>query len=223
MLEISLVAETRGALPDVCVAIKSISQTQQHVGVIYRAEGEEHALLHLKFHDKLERDELEFLSYYWIKPSIDPRNLQLLAEWLAVIWARNKNKGLLPFSIEYSGRYFASDATFSRTGVGEGLTCATFILSVFSDFGLSLVDGASWPKRVGDEKWQKQILDVLEKEATAEHVKAQKKHIGVASRFRPEEVAGATGIYSGTPVLFNQAEKAGKTVLQSLRAASNSN
>lgn len=152
-------------------------------------------------------------SYFWIPPHIDDRVLTSLAGWVEVIHERNQS-GAVPFSINYTGRYFSESGDLIRGELGEGLTCATFVLAVFSDFSLPLVDVTTWRGRLSDKSWHKKILKDMKKYgADPMHVKRQEPLIGLAARYRPEEVAAAFGIFTGLPNSFRDVEPYAQQIL----------
>jgi hypothetical protein len=203
------------------VAVKFLAEHRQpHVGLLFCPDGEELSLFHLRFHHRLI-NELPDFSYSWIPTLLDATLVTAFVEWLATIRDRNK-QGHVPFSIEYCGTYFDKQGDYVQTALGTGLTCATFILAVFEDFALPLLDLATWRKvaSLKDKSWQKRILDVLEDHAPKDHVDMQRPLIGRAARYRPEEVGGAFGLFTGTPVSQKQVDAVAPDVLKAIQAAS---
>jgi hypothetical protein len=203
------------------ISIANTDADQRHIGLLYRIEGAPLEMLHLQWHCLLRSQTPEQIqndfpnhSYVWISlhNDFDPRLIVAFVEWLGTVWKRNRDKGLIPFSIEYHGCYFDSDGTYRPTAVGEGLTCATFIMALFGDYGLPLIDLQGWKRRLGDASWQKRILARLRSHADPEHIENQTPHIGAAARFRPEEVAGAFSDYVDRPIKFPRCETLAKRI-----------
>lgn len=200
------------------VAIKqtSAADRQNHVGLIFKIEGKAPSIFHLRFHHQLRCDPLD-PTYYWIACKLDDRLLLPIAEHIGVIAERN-DAGKIPFCIEYTGQYFDANGSYIRNGDGEGLTCATLITSLFSEYGLPLIQAETWPKTpsLKDKSWQKKILKILEEHASPQHVQRQRRLIGRVSRFRPEQIAGAFGIFDGLPVEHEVAKELGAFVDQEI-------
>lgn len=205
------------AIARVAIAIKQFGPNWQHVGILVRAEGSDIALVHLPTHGEFSREVPDY-SYHWIPSTLDDRLLFSLAEWIAVLWERNQEKGLLPYSIEYCGRYFSATGEYQRSEIGEGLTCATFVIAVLGDFGIPILDPKTWAKRLSDSRWQKRILETMaERGASKEHIEKQKASIGVASRYKPEEVGGAFGIYRDRAVTYKEVLPIAEAILSAIK------
>jgi hypothetical protein len=194
-----------------------VEHRQSHVGLLFRPEGEELSLFHLKFHHELVNEVPDF-SYSWIPTQLDDPLITAFVEWLATLRDRNK-QGLVPFSIQYCGNYFDKNGDYVQSALGSGLTCATFVLAVFADFALPLIDLATWRKvaSLKDKSWQKRILDILEGHAPKEHVEKQRPLIGSAARYRPEEVGGAFGLFAGNAVTQKQVDGVSAGVLKAIQ------
>jgi hypothetical protein len=194
-----------------------VDERQPHIGLLIHPEGEELSLFHLRFHNQLISEAPDF-SYSWIPSKLDDRLVTPLVEWVATIRDRNK-QGLIPFSIQYIGKYFAQSGDYIQSALGSGLTCSTFILAVFQDFGLGLIDHQTWRKvaSLKDKSWQKRILEVLEKFAPKEHVDKQRPLIGVAARYRPEEVGAAFGLFEGKPLTQKEVNAVAAAVLKAIQ------
>jgi len=197
-------------LPVLSIAIREVSDAQRHVGILYAAHGGPHVVIELHDHHKLTQGE-PHPAFYFAASIIDERLLFALAEWVGVVWNRNSD-GKVPYSIRYCGKYFGPDGSLLQTGLGEGLTCATFVLAVFADYGLPLVDTNKWPGRLSDKKWKETILQVIAKSAPAPHVEAQRPFVSGAARFRPEEVAAAFVLYRDRAIKQREAEGVGKRI-----------
>jgi len=207
-------------IPSLAIAVKQLPppEHQKHTGILYKEEGGSVALLHLKFHHELAKESPSD-TYFWVSCSFDLRLQQLFVQWLETIWQRNTG-GAIPFSIEYSGKYIDANGNYVRTKMGEGLTCATWVVCVFADYGLPFIDIDTWPKNpsLGDRKWQKKILQQLRAKATPEHVAKQEAIIGKVVRFRPEHVAGAFGLFDGnTQIVYTRAYKAAEKLVEIIR------
>ena len=114
-----------------------------------------------------------------------------------------------------NGRYvpygfnFVADSVLTLDGdvpanlpAGAGLTCATFVLQVLRNQAFHIIDVNSWQPRADDAQWQRDILDGLRQYIPPEHCAALERCIGVAVRYRPEEVAGCARAYDEDPIQF---------------------
>ena len=196
----------------------AISKPATHIGIIVRVKPDhDHRLLHLGDHHDLRFDDLTDVknwetTYAWLDfVGFSEREMTQLAVWMETIWTINKHN--IPYGIAFSGAgYFdALTGKFIPSQTGKGLTCATFVMALFEDFLLPLVQWSSWPQRASDQGFLKFIVGhldnlVLQGKAEAAHVQAQKTALGTAPRYRPGEVAVAGAAYLGDPVQFVTAE-----------------
>lgn len=95
-----------------------------------------------------------------------------------------------------------------------GLTCATFVVTLFYQCGIPLVDFSSWTSREEDVAFQRELV----KRVTNHNRDAASQmalEIG-AHRIRPEEVLAAA-LFTRHPVNFWLCESAGTTVVARIR------
>ena len=121
-----------------------------------------------------------------------------------------EKQSLLNFGITYNNTTFDKDGNLLLQNSDYGLTCATFVLSVFESAGITLIDGNSWKSREEDLEWQKYVLNFFknkEKEALEELIKHFESNLG-CFRFRPEEVAVASS-FDNLPSDFKSCEDYG--------------
>lgn len=191
-------------------------ETQRHAGIYYNTgiDNSNH-FLHLAFHYRLRRDNPES-SHCWLPlDGFDIDEKLSIAIWIDSIWNTNHNR--VPYGINYSNSiHFNNTGAWTASADDGGLTCATFILAIFSDFGFPLVDTASSIRRDSDQIWQSKILETLSNFAPPEYIEKQRNHIGQSARYRPEEVVGAASLYSGNAVQFDAAIEVGELVLRKL-------
>ena len=215
------------ALPErhgIWLAIRDSGATR-HTGIVFRLEANAPALfLHLGFHHELHCEPLA-ASYAWLEcPGFSADEQLQIAVWLETIWSVNRE--FVPYGITFSGAgYFdRSTGRFVASATGNGLTCATFVMAVFSDFFFPIVEWTTWPSRGSDAEFHQYIVDILESRvkdgrATREHVDMQIDAIGHAPRFRPEEVVAAGGGYLGNPLTFETSELLSRHLLHDLSVA----
>lgn len=194
--------------------VPDVRGRQFHVGILYRSEGDGVVLLDLAWHHVLRRKQPDG-EMFWITCHIDDRVQESFAVWLEELWQMNQEGGI-PYSIVSAGTYWDEARRFVRTAAGDGLTCATFITTTFETFGLPIVQVSSWPRRPSrrDRRWQRNILRMLSAYAPVEHVEAQRKCIGKVTRFRPDQVAGAFGVFMDQPISYLKSNEAARLVAE---------
>jgi hypothetical protein len=188
---------------------------QKHIALAYRADNSKVMLLHLGWHQALYHHEWHG-KYQWLEVRGLDRELQeTFADW-AVLVAEASPGTPIPYSIIFHpGQNFDVRGHFINQNDGSGLTCATFLLALFSDYNLPLIDIDSWPEsRNGDLKWVRKILKKLRDEVLYNRLppwawieQAKRRHM--LKRFRPEEVFVTAAMYSGEPLKFSVVESAG--------------
>lgn len=186
---------------------------QRHAAIVFREKGKEKLnILHLATHYDLRCESITNRFKCVPGDYFDDDNLQILAEAASRVWDKNKEKGI-PYGFTYTGAStFNGDLKF-KDQEGAGLTCATFLLAFFSELGHDIIDIESWQARADDAAWQKYIYDQLSGALGEEKAKLMESSIGVAYRFRPEEVVGSYGGFEGDPLEFNDAVVMGENLL----------
>ena len=193
------------------VAIGQPHQNQRHTGMLYRdPESNQILFLHLAWHRDLH-NEAPAKSFLWVTPAIHPRRARQVAAICRKIWKSNGRH--IPYAFSPPNDCFDEttwEYLFGPTRLG--LTCATFVLAVFHEARLALVDYSSWPaNRPGDAEWQQQIVSLLRGRASEDHVRAVEQEVG-GHRYRPEEVAGAATV-KPLPAEFEVAVERGQQIL----------
>lgn len=223
---IQVYSQQQKPLPDKVGFWLAIRLDAKHVGVVYRIFDEQgHNFLHLGFHHHLIRDAGLLPHYAWVEcPGFDEWDSKILASQFDAVW--NVNGSSIPYGILYSGPgYFEGTGQYVASDAGSGLTCATFVMALFEDFGFPLLRANEWPYRQGeDEAFQQSIVAELDKlvgdqKCDQAHVDAQKMHLGTAVRFRPIEVVAAGGSYQDEPVGFEAAVLASQHLAAGLKSA----
>lgn len=193
---------------------------QRHIGLIFRTN-QAHAprMLHLAFHNRLSCD-TEPLGYWMHCSGFSEAEQLQLAVWFEKIWTVNKNR--IPYGLAYSstGHFDSVSGAFVPSEKGSGLTCASFVMALFEDFAFPVIDADSWQARACDAQWQGTIVESLRKDMerhpdfyTESHLNDQIANIGIAVRFRPEEVAAAAHLFVDTAMTFERAEPLGVMLL----------
>ena len=202
---------------------------QRHAGFIFDDDaGPE--VLHLAWHFNLMRGTPEEyirtrglgpFSSYLCEGFLDSQVDEVIS-FLDTIWQRNRN--VIPYGISSDGieSFFETDGSVANLGQGAGLTCASFLMSVFFKLGHKILDPDDWQRRESDHDWHDSVLTNLEESVhlqpqAAVHAAAQRQYVGKAYRFRPEEVVGCAAIFEDDPASFEQAVNVGGLVLQDMQ------
>jgi len=205
------------------------TETQRHAGFIFEDEaGVE--VLHLGWHfmllrgtpeDYIANPRLGPFAAYLCEDYLDSQIDEILS-FLDTIWGRNRNT--IPYGISSDGieSFFEMDGSVANLEEGAGLTCASFLMSVFFKLGHKILDPETWEHRDTDHGWHDWVLTNLEKDPRlqpqgAAHAAAQRQYVGKAFRFRPEEVVGSAAVFEDEPASFEQAVTIGESVVQDMR------
>lgn len=241
-LKFSNPAEDSDTFDAVAVAIGPRGTSPaEHTGVLYRRRNEPVRFLHLDGHYRL-KDETPRASFAWVHSNLPRARAMQVAARCRQIARKNLQDGI-PYALRYQHTRFASSGELLWGRVEYGLTCATFVLAVFSSVGLRLLKLEEWPKRIDDLVFQDSVFTQLrallgryrKKRASLEgvpgyasqrrdydkriedlerHLKRLQQELGCA-RYRPAEVAGASA-ESRWPVSFNRAEQAARQIDEAL-------
>ncbi|WP_156480967.1 hypothetical protein [Variovorax sp. PAMC 28711] len=181
---------------------------QRHVALVYKQASRALVMLHLGWNKTLLYQRWEARHYSWIEmDGIDPDVQELFCDWAEIV-AISSRTGIHP--IPYSAFFrptgnFDASGNFVNMQDGSGLTCSTFILALFSDYKLPLIDAASWPARIEDARWFRKIwgkLRRIDPILSKIDLILQFKRRRQLRRFRPEEVLAAGSLYSGSELNF---------------------
>lgn len=196
---------------------------QKHVALIFQNENQQPMLMHLAWHKKLQVEEWNY-AYCWIEfEKLTKELAETFADWILLV--SSKIDGMpIPYSLVYEGeRGFGSDGGVIDSGDGSGFTCATFILALFQDFGMPLVNHENWPvNRKGDSEWAYGILNSLVNYALRKDPMAlpnffqQLLRVHTLKRFRPEEVLATSVLYEGVRLEFSEVEPVGQALAKEL-------
>lgn len=197
---------------------------QKHVALIFQDENQQPMLVHLAWHKKVQVEEWNY-AYCWIEFEKLARDLaETFADWILI--SSPKIDGMpIPYSLVYEGeRGFGLDGGVIDAGDGSGFTCATFILALFNDFGMPLVNHVDWPvNRPGDSEWAYGMLNSLVGYALKKDPMAlpnffqQCLRVHTLKRFRPEEVLATAWLYEGVKLEFVDIEPVGQALVEELR------
>lgn len=177
-----------------------------HCGLSYEVVDKNNAkIIHLGFHNKLLYQSAFDDLHWWVRPSMHSFQLEALAPLCEVIHRKHQNGDLF---LAYGLRYdeyatIQMDGKLEYGRNGTGLTCATFILTIFHSCGIDLIDLENWNPRSDDDSFFNYIKSIFadlrcrnKYQISEEHANSQLGDIGM-KRFRPEEVAVSTALYDG--------------------------
>lgn len=152
--------------------------------------------LHLAFHHMLVYGELiDVEKYIWDFPNFPESRLKALAARCINI-INNIDGQNIPYALEYHGiRKFNEQGLYTSyiDGAEYGMTCATFILTVFESVGLEILDWKNWPSRNEDKEWFDRLIRLLNIHKV-KHGTVSQEHIYNVTKekdcvkIRPEEI-----------------------------------
>jgi hypothetical protein len=127
---------------------------------------------------------------------------------------------LVPYALRYNHNTRFSKITGELLlGDGVGLTCSTFVLTVFESSKVTLVDLSAWPSRPEDETRHAHLLQMMRDgiphfapPASSDHIQRVQSELPCV-RVRPEEVA-ASAMAASLPANFEKAERGGRWILE---------
>ena len=174
-----------------------------HTGILIK-NGSEIKLYHLAWHFKFQCDNFEqllldsnFVIKRWVKfssltsdPILAEYRLPTIIKLIELIYRKNFDK--IPYGINFRTTRFTTENDL-LLGEGEnGLTCATFVSSLFERASISLVDLSTWTFDEEDTEWKRSVISSLR------HFGASEDHIRNIEnedfnfRLKPEEIATAS-------------------------------
>jgi hypothetical protein len=199
------------------VAIRQFEATgQKHIGVVYRHDTLGARFCHFLGHCTLHiTDDPPIRNYLWDRcHSIDDDDVT--GRVMAALIASIKGGDRVPYGFVNDTQPFANNGTFVEMEIGKGLTCASFVLTIFHQSGIDLLDTQAWQIRADDIEWQTRVVHDLRRDGYTDHADAAEQYIG-AFRFRPEEVAAAAA-HESPPIGFEDAVKLANAILADLAA-----
>ncbi len=196
-----------------------VSQGNLHNKILLNYDGKM-LELHLAFHHSFVATEIiNTDSYIWQTPKIHPFRLKnIAAKCLSIVDIQNNNVNLLPYAFGYTAkRKFNNEGLYKNYEDGDeyGMSCATFVLTVFNSFGIDLLDWKNWFDREDDEETFKRLLAILNFRRRSGQV-SQIHYDNVANeknvpKIRPEEVFSSSFCLK-LPMSFESCEYLGKYI-----------
>lgn len=204
----------------IAVTVERNSDCSRHVGILYRDTSRTLLHLHFAWHRSLQQDTVSGERVC----ALPDFKFEEHEEWLSTFCsriARSAAKRTVPYGLKNDGAVTFDAETGEAKIVGDaGLSCATFVVSVFRSGHHPIVDMTDWPPATPeDAAVQSKIVGRLERGGTTderERGQAIKQDVGVP-RVAPEHVAGAClEHWPDRPVRFAQCQENGATVIAKL-------
>ena len=195
---------------------------QLHIGLLYINEErkEQGYLCHLCEDMCLENEPIPSGEYYWLTTSIDEEDSFAVVSFCNAVCDPTKNFPGIPFGFSFRTGLFNPDGVWDGE-IGEGLTCASFVLAILHQLKIEILQTSCWLKKPSEDKenddlWKEYIYGHYKKQYGSE--RAAQLRIGDNSpRFRPEEVA--SGAHSDErPLDYDSAKKLGSLIRSEILA-----
>jgi len=182
---------------------------QLHVGIVYKAT-DTVRFCDLAWHYLITNKPAGTVDrLHWWNSGLDEFNREIMIDWIRQLANAD---AAFPYGFNASGEIFDRDTGSPLPlPIGQGLTCATFVIAAHRARGIELLDIETWPNRPEDAVWQAHIIGVLRTHCESRgisadaHLQGLERDVG-SIRFRPDEVAA--GMYSAfTPLNFENARQ----------------
>lgn len=208
------------------IFIQPMGGSNTHTGILYRTKKDANTtyILDLRWHHIL-RSEVATETYCHVVIELTNRDLFSVLMMCRRIHNKNKKgKIRIPYAFLHDSARFTNDGDIAL-GNDLGLTCSTFVLTVFESAGVQLATVSSWEHRPEDKQKHHDLVAMLKKgirkfdipPADPAHVERVNREVDCV-RVRPEEVAAA-GLFRTRPVTYVHAEPAGRWILSKIRSA----
>lgn len=198
---------------DFCIFLTVVNEHMLHIGLLAKdPEDDQIYFIHQPWHKEPLKEhfspEDKTFKICCMSNLIKVERETFLTQLFPII---ESNPNGLPYSINYRPYdYLDESGQLVNLEVGEGLTCATFILELMKNLGYPLIKSETWMIREEDQKWRDFILKCLKSSCEEQHITNQ--YVEQTARFRPEEVAAAAAIYNRTEQEFREIEPIGKQI-----------
>lgn len=199
-------------LPDditlaIVIAGEPVTHTpgQRHAGFVVKGDNQSLWLFDLAWHNMCRKGPIGAGYAYVIAEFLDPFAANAIMAFLGNVYLANKDRFTYAIGWDDNGEYFEKGTGKAlKTGLGEGLTCATFVLEVLKRYGFDLVDASTWPLTDENAQWQAAMLNRLiqSRPDSIDDFLVQFDQVGKVPRFRPEEAIGAASYYEREPLPF---------------------
>lgn len=188
-----------------------------HCGVAYNIH-DTMRILHLATHKDIRVDKNWGHFLIWVKPNLPSLIQEAMIPFFEVIEAKIQEGAYhIPYGFKYEN-YSSFDRNGDLTlGKGsKGLSCSTYVITLFHSLGINLVDIQNWPSRKEDLPWYAKIIMLfINNGMSNDLIESLNKEIG-APRFRPEETAVSSALMRGVPANYREIWAHGKDLLDYL-------
>jgi hypothetical protein len=196
-----------------------------HTGILHRAAGRLF-ILDLLWHGLL-RSHLCQEDLPCVVPDLEPEEINDVTAMCRLIQQRNIERIIAGrFTIPMAFKLGNNTRFSSVTGElmledGLGLTCSTFVLTVFESAKVPLIDLTDWPARPDDQVRHQDLLRAMQNGIPGFAPPVDSQHVAAVAaqlpciRVRPEEVAAA-GMAEPLAANFTKAERGGRWILELL-------
>lgn len=190
-----------------------------HAGILHR-DKKRLWKLHLCWHEMLVSQPCGDNGPCCVQPDLLEEETNDVTAMCRLIHDRLQTGWQIPYAFKFDRNAYFSNVTGELfLPEGAGLSCSTFVLTVFASAGIHLVDVTDWQKRPEDiarhnsllEKMSEGIPEFHIPPAHPEHVEKVRAEVQCI-RVRPEEAA-ATGLFDESGVRMQELERQGKWVL----------
>jgi hypothetical protein len=169
-------------------------------------------VVHLAFHHLL-KEEAASDRWGWIETDVVDEKLRLVAAFARRVH-RTHRDGKVPYALRLGSTRLDRSGRLLLGRSDHGLTCASFVVLVFREMGVELLQVDTWEQRseerLAEDVAAQEALVKLLLEQNPQHAAAVASEVGCL-RFRPEEVAAASAS-PPRPVEFGRAEDLGRQV-----------
>ena len=141
----------------------------------------------MAFHHDLRDEEFDG-TYWWSGTGLTTEEEKFLAAISSLV---HEGDPSIPYGFQVTGEVFDQSGNYTERPIGEGLTCATFVLAILRTYGFKPMDMNTWESRDEDAQWQQTILAALEENGAEQSHIEEIRRGGPSLRCRPEEVVGA--------------------------------
>ena len=188
------------------------SGVQSHSGILYLNPEGEAKLLHLENNRTLTKESPNS-DFVWLHVNLPDIVKNLICLHCDII--SENSQGKILYDIDPTGITFDIDGVFTQKVPHTGLTCGTFILAVFRDVGIELINQNHWPIRENDIKWQKMIVNLFSRylEPNSNELINKKIDDKLILRFRPEEVVSSATL-KNMPNTFSSIKEPSENLLK---------
>lgn len=155
-------------------AAVGLYNTGAHIGFLHRDDSSNStpSFLHLCDHRFLANGPVPSGVKVWIAPDIHPLLLPHLAGWCRRVIDLHLKPDLpddkkMPYGLSFWEDFFDDEGRIRPGAVG--LTCSTFVLAIFHQVGVKLVDHRDWPKvDAGDKAERNRMTDLIRRKDPAQ-------------------------------------------------------